>query len=374
MSATKQIIEFIRRKDFVLKKGLGRGACGETVLLYDPSIDQHYVCKKYSPLDEQNRVALFEKFVTEIKLLHLLHHRNVVRVFNHYLYPEKYAGYILMEYINGTSIDEYIRHHPEAMSDVFEQVIEGFSHLESNSIIHRDIRYHNLLVTSEGIAKIIDFGFGKKALAPADFDKSISLNWWCPLPAEFADSIYDFRTEVYFVGMLFKQIMHENSLAEFRYVRTLSRMCEHKPENRIQSFSEVRKDLLTGRLQEIDFTDEELSAYREFSDQLHASVAWIETSAKYRDNPDEIQARLESYYKRVMLEIYIPQNSEICSAFINGQYGYYTKQLLVYVLKDFINLLRVSSPEKRSIVLVNICAKLDSVKRREPKFDDDIPF
>src|SRR5436305_1578858 len=96
---TDRIIEFIRKKDLVFVKELGRGACGETILLHDDVIDENFVCKKYAPLDSTGNTELFRKFVQEIKLLHLLNHINVVRVFNYYLYPERYAGYILMEYI-----------------------------------------------------------------------------------------------------------------------------------------------------------------------------------------------------------------------------------------------------------------------------------
>jgi serine/threonine-protein kinase len=57
--------------------------------------------------------VLFNNFVREVKLLHQVHHDNVVRFFNHYLYPEALAGYILMEFIDGPDIEEYINAHPE---------------------------------------------------------------------------------------------------------------------------------------------------------------------------------------------------------------------------------------------------------------------
>jgi eukaryotic-like serine/threonine-protein kinase len=41
------------------------------------------------------------------------------------------------------------------------------------------------MVDEIGVLKIIDFGFGKQITESKDFDKSISLNWWCELPLEF---------------------------------------------------------------------------------------------------------------------------------------------------------------------------------------------
>lgn len=66
-----------------------------------------------------------------------------------------------MEYIEGCNIDEYIKANPKAINDIFVQTISGFKYLEDNGIMHRDIRPGNILVSTDGIPKIIDFGFGK---------------------------------------------------------------------------------------------------------------------------------------------------------------------------------------------------------------------
>src|SRR5687768_13144746 len=99
------LARFIRTRDYRILKELGQGACGKTVLLHDEVIDERYVCKKYQPYSERFRAELFENFKREIKLLHRLHHKNVVRVFNHYLYPDVFTGYILMEFVDGCEID-----------------------------------------------------------------------------------------------------------------------------------------------------------------------------------------------------------------------------------------------------------------------------
>lgn len=233
---TEKIVEFIRKKDFVLKKELGQGACGRTVLLYDSVIDEQFVCKKYSPIHESLKEEFFKNFVREIKYLHLLNHQNVVRVFNYYLYPEQRTGYILMEYVRGFDIEDYLAKHPEDVNEVFVQVIEGFSHLEKNKILHRDIRPQNVMVAEDGVVKIIDFGFGKQTNNANDFGKSITLNWWCEPPPEFKESIYDYRTEVYFVGKLFEKIIADTDIKHFKHMGLLGRMCISNPKTRIAFF------------------------------------------------------------------------------------------------------------------------------------------
>ena len=374
----EELVKFIRQKDYVLKRELGQGACGRTVLLYDSFIEEQFVCKKYSPISEGLKEELFENFIREIKLLHLLNHQNVVRVFNYYLYPEQLLGYILMEYVQGCDIEDYLSSHPEDINEIFAQVIEGFTHLEKCKILHRDIRPQNVMVGVDGVVKIIDFGFGKQTFNPQDFGKSISLNWWCEPPPEFKDSIYDYKTEIYFVGKLFEKIINDSNIEHFKHMSLLGRMCVQNQDSRIAYFSEVRKELLSEKFLDIGFESSELATYREFSDSLFSSISKIESGTKYYDDISEIQAKLEECYKKVMLEEYLPNSSLVIRCFVNGQYFYKTSNWFrVEVLRAFLDFYRSSSREKKNIVIGNIQTKLDTVKRYDQafsKFDDDIPF
>jgi serine/threonine-protein kinase len=374
---TDQIIKFIRRKDLEFIQELGQGACGRTVLLYDRVIDEQFVCKKYSPLNETMRAELFRKFVQEIKLLHLLNHPIVVRVFHYYIYREELAGSILMEYVVGADIEEYLLKRPEQINQVFLQVIEGFAHLEKNKILHRDIRPMNLMISNEGVVKIIDFGFGKQAIVQKDYGKSITLNWWCEPPTEFASDIYDYCTEVYFVGKLFEKIIIDNQIEQFAYKSLLTSMCKGKPEDRIESFSIVRNGILAGKFLDIEFSESEIDYYRIFAEELSEVTSKIEQSTKYVDDPDDIQRRLEGCYKKVMLEQRVPCNSVVLQCFLSGAYYYSNRNFIqVSSIRRFIELLRSCSREKKNIVIGNLHTRLDSVTRYEEKveFASDIPF
>lgn len=370
-------VEFLRKKDFVLKQELGQGACGRTVLLYDPIIEENFVCKKYSPIHESLKEELFNGFVKEIKFLHLLNHPNVVRVFNYYLYPENKTGYILMEYVLGSDIEDFLKAYPEEINKIFNQVIEGFNHLETSKILHRDIRPQNIMVNNIGQVKIIDFGFGKQTANSNDFNKSISLNWWCELPDEFASSTYDYQTEVYFIGKLFEKIIIDNHIEQFKYMPLLRRMTPINPNNRLATFSEVRKELLNEKFLEIEFDGNDLWAYREFSSCLSQLVSKMEQNTKYYDDVEEIQSKLENCFKKIMLEEFLESPPLLISCFINGTY-FFQKSFRVEVatIKAFLDLFRSSSKEKKNIILSNIQTRLDSVTRysKALEFDDDIPF
>lgn len=373
----KDIIEFPRSKDYKFEKSLGQGACGLTVLLHDPTIDEKFVCKKYAPIYEEYREELFVNFIREIKFLYKLNHPNIVRVFNYYLYPDKKLGYIIMEYIQGCDIYEYLKEKPENINEIFNQVISGFCHLEQSNILHRDIRPLNILVGDDGIAKIIDFGFGKSVDSNENFDKSISLNWWCETPIDFDNSIYDFSTEVYFVGKLFEKIILEVDIQDFKFKNILQNMCKKDPDHRIKSFIDIQKELFNNKFSTIDFDYFELTSYRKFASSFSASISKVEYNIKFHD-VDKVQQKLEDCYKRVMLETEIPSAQLLIDCLLNGAY-YFKKNYLFKVdtLKSFIDLLRQSSKEKKNIIISNLQSRIDAVEHYstpDMDFDADIPF
>lgn len=377
-----QIVHFLRSRDYQFVSELGSGACGRTVLLRDDILDQDFVCKKYAPVGG-HKEELYQNFLREIKLLHNLNHLNVVRVFNYHLFPAKTAGYIVMERVLGGDIGKYLRDYPEQINEIFEQAIDGFQHLESNQILHRDIRESNLLVASGGILKIIDLGFGKQVETSTDFDKSINLNWWCELPNEFALGVYDFSTEIYFVGKLFEKVILENRIEHFKYTDILRRMCQRDSKTRINSFAEVQSAIGSEQFSEIDFTEEERYSYRYFADGVSGALGTL-TRGKYVQDIERIRNELEAAYRASMLEESIPDASAVLRVLLVGTFTYLpTARIPVEALKGFVRLLKTSSTEKQRILISNLHSRLDATEPYKEKkkpatgfddMDDDIPF
>lgn len=360
-----------RSPNYKFIEELGAGACGKTVLLYDEIIEEHIVCKKFHPHSDTDRHTLFQNFKREVKILYQLNHPNIVRVFNYYLYLREEAGYILMEHVDGTEIDEYVSNNPERINELFLQAIEGFRYLEARNVLHRDIRPTNLMVGEEGELKIIDLGFGKLVEDSEDFCKSISLNYWCTVPEDFRESIYDFRTEVYFVGKLFEKLISENSIKSFKYLPILAQMCRQSPTERISAFEDIATKVQSDQFHEIEFDPNELRVYREFSDALDKQVSKIEISAKYVSDVRTIRVNLENAFRNVKLEEKIPDCSVVIRCIIDGSYRYYKSGFSVNILREFLRILQSSPEEKLRIVVANLHSRLDAVERFS---EDDIPF
>ncbi len=376
-------IEFNRPAKFKALKRLGAGACGETILIHDENMDCNFVAKKYSPFfakkdSPEEYIELLRRFNHEAKILFRLNHPNIVRVFNYYDYSELGTAYILMEYVEGENIIEFSRRNPSMIDGIFEKVVDGFVHLESKNILHRDIRPLNIIVDFDGSPKIIDFGFGKSIDGDiVNADKSISLNWWCEVPPEFSRSVYDFQTEVYFVGKLFEQIIIEESLSDFKYKKIVSNMCLRSREDRFANFSAVKAAVAAGQFEKLSFSLKETRIYRKFSEALIEIIASIEQSTKYERDNGKIIVGLEAIYRRSMLEEYVPDVSSLARLFLHGSFTYWkVKRIETEILQNFLSMLNSLQADKQSIVLENLLTRLDAVQRTMPKspLDDDIPF
>lgn len=362
-------IVFLQSKDFKFIRELGQGGTGRTILMKDENIEEIFVCKKYSPFYDDDKNLYFDYFKNEIKLLFLINHRNIVRVFNYYLYSEDVTGYILMEFIDGIPIDKYLKQNPDKLISVFLQVINGFRYLEEKEILHRDIRPENILVTNDGVVKIIDFGFGKKI----DFDnnpKSITLNWRYSTPNEFDEEKYDHKTDLYFVGKLFDDVINSIGNVSFKFRSTLNKMTIFEHHKRIDSFFDVYREIISDSSSDINFSTREKNVYLTFADAFVPLISTIESSTDYEDDVELIIKHLEELHKNSMLEDALQDNSKLSKVFIKGPYHFFRKRVFKVVdLNSFLKLLKSSTEDKRKVILNNLWQRLDNIERY-----DDLPF
>jgi len=281
-----------------------------------------------------------------------------------------------MEHVDGLDLDDHIASHPEQANGLFLQALNGFSYLERSGILHRDIRPQNVMVREDGVLKIIDLGFGKRIERSEDFDKSISLNWWCAPPFEFSSSRYDFGTEVYFVGKLFERLIQENDIEHFKYLDVLAAMCQRDPASRVDSFVAIETSIGSQQFVEMEFDEHELTAYRKFADALCRQVTKVERGTKYTSDLAKIRTQLNEAYQRFMLEETVPDAAVVLRCCLDGMYYYRKAGLEVSIVREFVKLLRSTSDERARIILANLHSKLDALPRySEPELtEDDIPF
>ncbi|MGG1678762.1 Stk1 family PASTA domain-containing Ser/Thr kinase [Neobacillus sp. NRS-1170] len=138
---------------------IGGGGMANVYLAHDMILDRD-VAVKMLRLDFVNDEEFIKRFHREAQSATSLAHPNIVSIYD--VGEEDSLYYIVMEYVNGQTLKQYIQQQSplrvEEALDIMMQLTSAISHAHQNHIIHRDIKPHNILIDREGYVKITDFG------------------------------------------------------------------------------------------------------------------------------------------------------------------------------------------------------------------------
>lgn len=112
---------------------------------------------------EMNTSALRRHFEQEREILASLEHPNIARLLDAGTTDDK-LPFIAMEYVDGIPIDDYCRSNGLGLNErleLFRTVCSAVEYAHRNLVIHRDLKPSNILVTGEGVPKLLDFGISK---------------------------------------------------------------------------------------------------------------------------------------------------------------------------------------------------------------------
>jgi eukaryotic-like serine/threonine-protein kinase len=149
---------------YMLQKKLGEGGMGAVYLAIRANGEdkQQVAIKVMQPWIRLSQ-RMRQRFTTERKILANLRHPNIARLLDAGMTDDDFS-YLVMEYVDGMPIDEYCRKTGLLTNDrlkLFLIVCAAVEHAHENMVVHRDIKPANILVTREGVPKLLDFGIAK---------------------------------------------------------------------------------------------------------------------------------------------------------------------------------------------------------------------
>ena len=157
---------------------------------------------------------LVRRFKNESKAISILDHPNIVKVYDVSVTDQ--LQYIVMEYIDGITLKEYLKQRGGALTwkEVIHfatQVLGALEHAHSKGIVHRDVKPQNIMLQADGSIKMMDFGIARfsRAQSQTVSDKAIgSVHYISPEQAKGDHT--DGRTDIYSVGVMMYEMLSGN--------------------------------------------------------------------------------------------------------------------------------------------------------------------
>ncbi len=154
---------------------------------------------------------LVRRFKNESKAISILDHPNIVKVYDVSVTDQ--LQYIVMEYIDGITLKEYLKQRGGALTwkevvHFATQVLGALDHAHSKGIVHRDVKPQNIMLQADGSIKMMDFGIARfsRAQSQTISDKAIgSVHYISPEQAKGDRT--DARTDIYSVGVMLYEML-----------------------------------------------------------------------------------------------------------------------------------------------------------------------
>lgn len=221
--------------------------------------------------DFRNRVAvkllrrdmatddLVRRFRTERQILAAIDHPNIARLFDGGT-AEDGRPYFAMEYIDGMRIDEYCDSQRLSVRErllLFQSVCAAVQFAHQNLVVHRDIKPGNILVTADGVPKLLDFGIAKllsPLMASATMDPTrTGLRMMTPeyaSPEQILGEPITTASDIYTLGVLLYGLLtgHRPYLIAKGHAHEISRaICEDEPIRPSVAVTREEEVTTTGR-------------------------------------------------------------------------------------------------------------------------------
>ena len=195
-------------KTYKILSLLGTGGMSEVYLAKDTKAGNKVAIKVLDKKLSKDKEYI-TRFSREIEISKSLSHPNIIKIISYGSYKGSY--YIVYEYIDGPTLDKYIKSGKLSISDIEDkaiQILTGLSYAHSKGIIHRDIKPSNIIISDKGIVKILDFGIAKASTKSTITKTGMFMGSpHYTSPEQIDGKKVDIRTDIYSLGIVLYEMV-----------------------------------------------------------------------------------------------------------------------------------------------------------------------
>jgi serine/threonine protein kinase/lipoprotein NlpI len=188
---------------------LGAGGMGIVYKAQDLKLDR-FVALKFLPPHLTTSDEEKQRFIHEAKAASALQHNNICAIHE---IDETEDGqiFICMDYYEGETLDKKIKEKPlpiDEANDISIQIAQGLAKAHEKDIVHRDIKPANIMLTSDGVVKILDFGLAKLSTQTKLTKESTTLGTVSYMsPEQAKGEEVDYRTDIWSLGVILYEML-----------------------------------------------------------------------------------------------------------------------------------------------------------------------
>ncbi|CAG9129541.1 unnamed protein product [Plutella xylostella] len=161
-------------------------------------------------LETEDDAGVRKMALREIRMLKKLRHDHLVNMLE--VFRRKRRFYLVFEYLDHTLLDE-LEASPGGLGEEVArkhlyQLLKGIDYCHQNSIIHRDVKPENVLVSASGIVKLCDLGFARALAAPGEpYTEYVATRWYRAPELLVAEHRYGPEVDIWALGCLFSEML-----------------------------------------------------------------------------------------------------------------------------------------------------------------------